>query len=295
MGLLTRKPPGLVPADPDPGIGGYITPRGPAGETGYPGSTSATRENPEPDTRLQPPIFPQELFGRRVLRRPALTIPEQQADVIPYPAEHGGLPFHGPNSKTNPQGPGMNSVRDTEVREHIIVGGDTGEGSDEGRNAAHYYGGVKAKPGQLHTYKAAGQGRHFPITDVTVPNRYFLDGSDQLSDQLQSREMPYTGHRDFRGNLGHARGSRRGAVLDGARFYQYPDTELNQGGAFGIIRTSQRHRPTVFQEPAPWSAAFYDTNTEIGTPDQPGRNDQVVQATHISPVVGRRSTRRHRG
>jgi len=279
-------------SDPHPGIGGYLTPRGDLGETGYPGSTSTTRLNPEQDTRPRTPEFPQQIYGRPAHRRRMLTIPEQQASVIPPPAHQGGIPWHGPDSKVNPQGPGQSGVRDTEVRRHTIIGGAP-EGGQDVRNTK-YYGGVKARPGETRTYRSAPQGRHFEITEVSVPNRHYKD-FDGLSDSLQARKMPYTGHDEFRGNLGHARGSRRGAVLDGARFYQQPDTELNQGGGFGAVRTAQRHRPTVFQEPAPWSARNMVTTAETGTPDSPGADSHVVDNIEVSPSTGRRSARRHRG
>lgn len=292
--------------DPHPGIGGYDTPRGPVGRTGLPGSTASTRQNPQiaADRLHNGPLRPQPPGGRSFASRRLPTITAQQANEIPAPAANGSLPFNGPDSKTNPwhQTPAINNVADTEQRPHLVISKGI-PGGQRQRNTS-YYGGAAAVPGAPHSYKPATRlGRFTDLTEVEVPSRYVYGGinggTDNLDDMLTARRMPYTGHGpgngmgDNPGYLGHARGSIRGAVLDGNRFYQRPDTQLNQGGAYGQrARGQQRHRPTIFAEPASKNARFFDTTAEAGGPDVPGANSQVAQAVHVSPQATRRGWRR---
>lgn len=291
MGLFAKR---KNVADPNPGIGGYVHARGPYGEGGYPGSTT--------DTRTNPPGAAEKLHdgdwnrGEGThLRSPARKwqnfLVQQERVNIPG-SENGGIPFHGPASAVNPD-----RVRDTEDRHLQVISKDI-PGNNNQRNAV-YQGGRKAQPGIEHTYKPAPNlGNYSDYSEVTVPNRHVYGGinggTDTIQDRLQNRRMPYTGHDGFRGDLGHARGSVRGAILDGARFYQKPDTELNQGGRFGAYgaRENVLHRPTVFQEPAPWSAQYYDTTSSVGGPDNPGQ-PAVVQNVYVSPSVERKSWRRN--
>lgn len=282
--------------DPNPGIGGYRRPRGPYGEDGYPGSTAATRENPQAaadrlhNARARPAAAPP--FGRRYATRPMPTVGAQQANTIPAPAHQGGLPYHG--GPVNPD-----RVRDTEHRPRVVLSQNI-PGGQRQRNKL-YYGGAQAVPGAEHTYRSASKGRHFPITESTMPSRYVFGGvnggTDNLDDLMTARRMPYTGHvagtaDSFRGRLGHARGSVRGAHLDGTRLFLRPVTKdtrvAKQGGGYGRrIRGTQRHRPTIFNEPANWAGRFYDTTAETGTPDRPGANSQVVSNVHVSPRASR--------
>jgi hypothetical protein len=284
--------------DPNPGIGGYDDPRGPAGQSGFPGSTSWTRENPQAaaDKLQNAPLRPVRSppWGSRVTRTPMMTITQQQAYVIPAPAENGSLPFQGPDAKINPD-----RVRDTEYRPRIITSQGI-PGGERQRNTS-YYGGLQAVPGEPHTYLSASKGDGFPVTEVTVPSRYVFNGvnggTDAMDDILEARRMPYTGHGagsglgGLPGYLNHARGSVRGAVLDGNRFFQEPAgfTEGNQGGAYGQrARGSRRHRPVLFAEPAPMNSQFYDTTVNTGTADTPGTNTQVAEQITISPSGRRR-------
>ena len=288
--------------DPNPGIGGYWPPRGPYGEGGYPGSTAATRLNPaEAAGKLHDaPARPQRYYGSRVSRPRTPTIPAQQANVIPAPAQNGSLPYQGPDAKTNPD-----RVRDTEHRPHIVISQNI-PGGQRQRNTV-YQGGIKAIPGQPHTYRSAPKGDGFPITEVTVPNRYVYGGvnggTDALDDMMTARRMPYTGHGaenhmtdPVTGVPLHARGSVRGAALNGDRLFLAPALQvsgLKQGGAYGKkSRGTQRHRPTIYAEPAPKNAQFYDTTASVGTPDRPGTARQVRPAVHFSPQAQRRGWRR---
>jgi hypothetical protein len=282
-------------ADPNPGIGGYTSPRGPDGYGGYPGSTSATRENPQaaPDLLQNAPDRPQQYYGRPVVRRRPPVIGAQQADVIPPPAVRGSLPFGGADGKVNPD-----RARDTEQRPRVVTSTGT-PGAENQRNGV-YYGGRQAVPGAMHSYRSSPRGRHFPVDNVEVPSRYVFGGvnggTDALDDTLQARRMPYTGHGGSLQAVAPSRGNKgiRGAVLDGNRFYQEPAgfSEGDQGGSYGKARTTQRHRPTIFSEPAPWSAGYYDTTANAGGPDTPGTNTQVVQSVHVSPSAERRGWRR---
>lgn len=288
--------------DPNPGIGGYTAPRGPYGEGGYSGSTAWTRQNPQAaaDRLHNAPARPSATppFGRRYTVRRAPTIGQQQANQIPYPAHQGGIPFTGPHSATNPA-----RVRDTERRPDIVLSKGSKGGGERVRND-YYRGGRRAQPGQDITVRSASKGRHFPVTDVTVPGRYTYGGvnggTDTMQGLLDSRRAPYTGQGGFRiadrhpgqvGGLGHAKGSVRGAVLDGTQFRMPAitrDTRVSkQGGAVGRRQrgTVKRHRATIFNEPAGWAGKSYVTTAETGSPDVPGRNSQVVQDVTVSPAA----------
>jgi hypothetical protein len=292
--LLNRG--AVADPDPQPGIGGYRHPRGKAGEDGYPGSTSSTRTDPPAAAgKLHDGTWGRGGFTgiprRFGVRMP--TVPAQQANVIPPPAHDGSLPYQGPDAKTNPD-----RVRDTEQRPRVVISAGI-PGGQRQRNSV-YFGAGKAVPGEVHSYRPApnpGKGTwHGEGPEVTVPSRYVFGGvnggTDNLDDSLTARRMPYTGHGGSLQDVAPFKGGRsvRGAVLDGRRFYQQPDTELNQGGAYGHYGARQNvlHRPTVFSEPAPWSAQFYDTTAETGSPDVPGASSQVVQAVHVSPAAARR-------
>jgi hypothetical protein len=302
-GLLARIFGGTSDADPDPNPGLTIPapPRGPAGQTGNPGTTSWTRENPAAATEKRPfgPDRPVGTppWGRNVPRPRYLTIGQQQANLIPAPAENGSLPFQGDNSKTNPD-----RVRDTEHRPRIIISQDT-PGDENQRNTV-YYGGRKAIPGNPHAYRSAPRP-DAPTTVSQIPSRYVFGGinggTDVLDDLLEARRMPYTGHGPgsgleyLPGYLKHARGSIRGAVLSGKRFFQVPDTGVDQGGAYGKSTRGtsvRRHRPVNFNEPAPMNSQFYDTTANVGTVDQPGTHTQVQEQIVVTPQAARRGWRR---
>ena len=71
--------------------------------------------------------------------------------------------------------------------------------------------------------------------------------------------------------------------MDGTRFYM-----ANQGqGSAGVIgdsRSTLGNRPTVFEEPAPWSSNFYDTTASTGAPGTPG-TARPVRQVYVSPNV----------
>jgi hypothetical protein len=279
FGLKKRPNP-----DPEPGIGGYGYPRGPAGETGYDGSTSAVRENPPAaDSRLH------DNYNSTQPRRRFQTIAYQQSR---FNQDNWDLPV-------NPD-----TVRSTEQRNHGAVSGGA-PGNENQRNTV-YRGGRQARPGVSRTYMASPNpgitgtagGKYTAQREVTQISRYKFGGPDGgldlYQDTLSDRRMPYTGQQGFRGNLRHARGSVRGAVNDGTRYFQSPDTGVgNQGGAYGrTIRGQQRHRPTIYREPSPMNSRFYDTTAETGTPSRKGAHTQIANSVLVSPQV---PARRNRG
>jgi hypothetical protein len=306
---------GKADPDPNPGIGGYDYPRGPEGKTGYPGSTTANRLNPDAASKLADGTWGRgEGSHRHFPRRAWIPIQQQQVNLQSNPGERqGGLPWR---ANTNNLGSDDHrGVQDTQERIHEdIISARTPFKADQ-RNQV-YYGGRKAVPGAPVTMKAAprpDQGfrtRANPadVGEVTVPSRHVFrgvnGGTDVVADLLH-RRMPYTGHAGTVHEVMEGHGGRigalspgfgnrnvRGAVLDGTRFYQVPDTELNQGGDYGRYRKSHPSRPTVFQEPAPWSAGYYDTSDSVGGPDTPGSGSQVWDSVYTSPEVARTSYRR---
>jgi hypothetical protein len=155
----------------------------------------------------------------------------------------------------------------------------------------------KARPGEQHTYRSAprpDQNRHGPlpsdsasgewasVTEVTAGSRFVFAGGGVQTWSVQ-REMPYGGRGD----------GARGAELNGTRYYGTGQGGefLNAGqGQYGAARLAgPRHRPTMFAEPAPWSANYYDTTPSVGTPGNPGPADQAPDLVYVSPQAGRAS------
>lgn len=159
----------------------------------------------------------------------------------------------------------------------------------------------KNVPGQVRTYKSAARADQAPTnragqatdgnvhpervtTDVTVPSRFVLPGAQTGWSVL--RQMPYSGP----GN------GARGAHLNGQRYYATGQgTQFWNGGQgdYGIARErGQRHRrPVAFQEPAPWTANFYDTTASV----QDGTAGQAPQNVYVSPSAGRAGNGTGRG
>jgi hypothetical protein len=244
--------------DPNPGIGGYTDgTRIDGTPPGYPGSTSANRINPSEAEKETRDGLPFE------------TIEDEQVHRQDQPGEwHGGLPFGGSLSATS-VGP---QYTDTEHRPNPNTISTGIPGGQRQRNTV-YQGGLKAQPG-------------LPSPTGGV-NRYVFGGINGGTDILRNittrRRMPYTGHGTTRGTR-----SLRGAVLDGQRFNSAPPILQAQGDGYGRSRRHQRHRPTVFAEPAPWAAQFYDTTAATGSPAQPG-TPGVITNVYVSPAPPRRT------
>lgn len=208
----------------------------------------------------------------------------------------------GPGNQTaggNPLSGAAHSVRDTETpatRRQPVIGAGTPGAQNVRNGVAQRY---KNAPGQAHTYKSAPRGDLPPVnrtgqasdgnvhpdaavTEVTVQNRFVFPGGGNQTWSVE-RQMPYTG----RGN------GARGADLNGQRYYgefQGQDQFANAGmGDYGISRSRGRKRPVSFTEPAPWTANFYDTTSDVGTTDAPGTPTQSPDLVHVSPQAGRAS------
>lgn len=206
----------------------------------------------------------------------------------------------GANPLTGAQRAGGHSSRDTTTPwpDANITIGQGSPGAQNVRNTiAQRY---KYPAGILHSYQSAPRPDQAPVNiggqatdgnvhpervrqDVTVPTRaqYPADGGNTSWSVL--REMPYGG----RGN------GARGADLNGQRRYATgQETEFwNAGqGDYGIARQRGGKRPVGFQQPAPWSAQFYDTTESVGTADSPNMAPgQQPQAVYVSPA-GRRAS-----
>ena len=260
--------------DPNPGIGGYDYPRGPYGATGYRGSTSDVRNNPSAAESL----LHDDYVPRRSRQR-WHTFAEQQAR---FNQDNWNEPF-------NPD-----RVRDTEKRNHGVI--STGIPGGQNVRNSRYRGGPQAQPGQAQRYRSAPNPGMGAPQNVTQDSRYVFGGvnggTDLYQDTLDNRRMPYTGQDGYRGNLRHARGGIRGAVNDGTRFFQGPPILVNQGGVYGeSVRGKDRHRPTLFREPAPWTGKYYDTTHGTGTLSTAGAQTQVQPMVHVSPQAGARRNR----
>lgn len=269
---------GSKPPDPNPlpGIGGYSMPAGPDGETGFPGSTSAVRTFKG--------ASPRDVKLREDKLRGTQTVTQTRQQMQDNsPAEF----FGGPMLHTRP---GMNdtaganplgkdgqpedSVRDTETpmnrRQPQISTGTPGAENVRNSAAERY----KNPPGQQHAYRSSpNPGK--PVTPVTVQNRFVFAGGG-VQTWYMERQMPYTGRGD----------GARGADLNGQRYYaEGAPAFVNAGqGNYGDARLmGPQHRPTVFAQPAPWSAQYYDTTADTGTYDAPGPSSQVVEASYVSP------------
>ena len=327
-------------ARPVPGIGGYAMGPGPAGQSGYPGSTAATRTMRGRNARLarvrsdtntgwesglgsdtvtQQASYRAETHGSKIQSprdTPTVTTPlgQLRQNMRGQRGEFYGGPMQrtGPGNNTaggTPMTPaaqaGGHCQRDTTtawIRAQQPLGGQA-PGSENVRNqVAQNY---KAKPGEVHTYKSAARADQAPVLskgqnadgntkptlatqDVSVPSRFVMPGG-QTGWSIQ-RRMPYTGRGD----------GARGAQLSGQRYYGtgQGDQFWNAGqGNYGIARVqgSGNKRPVSFTEPAPWTANFYDTTSEVGTSDAPGTPTQGGQAVYVSPSAGRasNSTGRH--
>lgn len=300
-------------------------PPGPAGQAGFPGSTSATRTfrgaSPraakiEADTDTG---FEQRLSSvpqvRQVPRTPGVRIrnprsspaistpqPELTRQLQDNsPAEfYGGQPLKtrpgANNIGINPlgrDGVRADSVRDTETpmiqRQPVIGVGTPGAQNVRNQVAQRY----KNAPGEMHTYRSAPRGDteqpgigtegaaagDTETTMVTVQNRFVFPGGGNTT-WFMERQMPYTGRGD----------GARGADLNGQRYYAEGAPQfLNAGqGSYGNARLQgPNHRPTNFQQPAPWSANYYDTTDSVGTTDQPGTSSQAPNLVYVSPSAGR--------
>lgn len=315
--------------DPLPGQGGFDMPPGPYGGSGFPGSTSSTRtfkgKNPRavkiradsnggfeqalsgtPQVRqssyrgdVQSPVEPpQSPRDTPEVATPQPLLTQRMQDNSP--AEFfGGQPLKtrpgydlaGINPLSGAAQAGGHSVRDTETEpthRWPVISTDV-PGSENVRNQiAQRY---KNRPGQQHTYRPSprpdqqGSTSSTAMTGapVTVQNRFVFAGGGVETYGME-RQAPYPAHGSSRAG--------RGATLTGERYYQAgpPSFENAGDGMYGVGRLrGPNHRPTMFQEPAPWSTNYYDTTAEVGTTDNPGTPGQTPDMVYMSPSPGRAS------
>jgi hypothetical protein len=274
--LLGAQQQSEAASDPVPGIGGYIYPPGPVGATGYPGSTSSRRINPQ---------LARKNAGRGVtgggIGAPNNPVQAQQAHRQDVAGEfHGGLPIRDSSSATyvGPQ------YQESEVRSKPRL--SQGVPGPNVRNTWFQQGNVPGAPassGPMGTSVPAG------------PNRFVwggVNGGVEINEALE-RKIPYAPK--GRGNPVPAAGKNvRAATLDGIRFTMPPPVMVPQRDGYGTARRNQGNRPTVFTEPAPWSAQFYDTTSATGGPDSPG-TAAPVPSVYVSPSVPRSNNWRRGG
>jgi hypothetical protein len=190
------RPPDTNPA---PGIGGYAAGPGPAGETGFPGSTRQTRtlrgNNPRiakvrADTNtgfeqaLGTTTVTQQHAYRGDMRGAALNGPRTTGRVVtPQTRIQQGMQhnaegefYGGPMLRTGPgnntaggtpmtpaQHAGGHSQRDTTtpwIQAQPVIGADTPGANNVRNEVAQRY---KCKPGQTHTYRSAARADQAPV------------------------------------------------------------------------------------------------------------------------------------
>lgn len=266
--------------NPLPGVGGYDMPRGPTGEGGFPGSTSAS-----------PSVHPQTPDGRRDRQ---LT-PEDAQNEWKY------LPTRRINgTPRQPYARNKKQANDTYTPSTPIIGGNA-PGSQNVRNSvAQKY---KATPGQMREYlsspnPAKNGGQTSGNTDngvviggepqpVVVNSRYVSPEGAQEG-FAADRQIPYRIHERPGGYRGAP--SVRGADLSGQRYTMAGKENVNQGGhgSFGIARKrGPLHRPVRFEMPGPWTANYRDE-----APDEGSHQPNMVRRPSGGPTKTKPKTTR---
>lgn len=287
-GLKKRTPRAGVPL---PGVGGYDYPRGPFGATGFPGSTPAS---PRTHTETRPD-------GARGLRQ--LTPGENQAEWVALPARRANGTPRQPYARTHRGEHTGAWAGETgpERRETPVIGANA-PGSQNVRNSvAQRY---KARPELTRAYQPAPNpgktgarldapsqyhpgtfvrghpdGKPVPGMDanpgpppsVTVQSR-FVSHEGAQEDYAVDRPMLFTKGGTpaayppgYQGNE-HIRGAR----MTGQRYFGAIAHQQQIGletDAYGLSRArGPRHRPVSFQQPAPWTANYYDQAPAGDTP-----------------------------
>jgi hypothetical protein len=310
-GVIAR----LLGGTPDPnrpgaGEGGYTYPRGPMGQTGYPGSAPQA-----PPTKSQVPGDGDRKLGppRRVRHRANITIsapddvigPEdgggqglqqdvtanQQAWAAQPPRAPSGQPQQPPAIIT---GTGTEADRDYTTVRHIAATAPqlgTGIPGNQNQRNSRYYGGRQAAAG-LPSSPAYNGGGPFPApvqpdldpVAEAGENRFVYQGGGVQSWEVE-RDIPLRVHARPAAYTGAP--SNRGADLSGERAFWtgLPEIQVNAGaGKYGQRKKEgPLHRPTTFRQPAPWSANFYDTSAA----EQQGTQKQAADMVYVSPAPAR--------
>lgn len=206
--LFGGKPRPEVNTNPAPGIGGYVMGPGPAGQSGYPGSTAATRTMQGRNARLakirsdtntgwesgigtemvtRQASYRAETHGSKVQNprdTPEVTTPlgqlrqnmrGQTGEFFGGPMQHTGPGNNtaGGTPMSGAQRAGGHSQRDTTtpwVHAQYPIGGDA-PGSNNVRNqiAQRFHN----APGQMHTYRSAPRADQAPV----LPGGQDVDGN----------------------------------------------------------------------------------------------------------------------
>jgi hypothetical protein len=301
------------PGRPGAGEGGYTYPRGPMGQTGYPGSTpqapqTKSQEPGDGDRKLGPPRRNRHGVNRTPNPNPDIIDPDSgggqglQQDVSANQAAWASQPPRMPSGEPlQPPamitGTGTEADRDYTVTRHIAgsapVLGRGVPGNQNQRNT-RYYGGRQAAAGLQSSaaFNGAGPGLPAPVQPHVSPvpeageNRTVLWGGGVQSWEVE-RQMPLRVH--ARPAAYHGAPSNRGADLSGERYFLsgQPEIQLNaQQGRYGQRKKEgPLHRPTTFSQPAPWSANFYDTSAA----EQQGTSKQAADMVYVSPAPARSS------
>ena len=302
VGLKDRSPRVAVPL---PGVGGYDYPRGRYGETGFPGSTPAAGYT-----------HTQGADGRR----------DRQLTVTGNQAEWAGLPPRTPSGlPANPQvrtgretapeqrmtpvigrpvTATVKNVRNTiaqryKARPELVRG--YRPSPNPGKTGAALTGRSQYHPGtQVYGDPDGGPIPAMPFNPgepptVTVQSRYVSD-EGSMEGYAMNRPLlfarggtpaPYPDSYVRSTGNHHLRGGR----LTGQRYFGAIEDQQRIGlpsDAYGIARArGPQHRPTRFEQPAPWTANFYDVpaSTAQHQPDM----------IHTSPSRGPRGRAVRRG
>jgi hypothetical protein len=297
-------------------------PPGPAGQDGFPGSTSQTRTFSPRNLSIAklPSRGAPNLRGTQTTRSayrgdtqspiaatesPRATPPVTtgQSEIVTELQTNSPAEFYGgpalkviPGNETAGGEPlgrqGGHSVIDTTTpysRAQSQIALNT-PGSQNVRNQiAERY---KAKPGMLHSYKSA------PRADqATLANGG--DGGAGLGPittmvTVQDRFVfagggTQTWSVERRMPYTGRGDGARGAALNGQRYYAagQADQFLSaRTGDYGIARRRGNKRPVSFTQPGPWTSDFYDTTDGV----QGGTNAQSPDSIYVSPVPSRPNT-----
>lgn len=291
-GLISRLFGGLQrppETDPLPGVGGYSMPPGPAGQTGFPGSTGSTRTfSPHNTAAAKLPVrggVNTGLIRAELQGTPATNKGGPTDKTVPGNQTAGGHPLSGSAAV------GGHSEIDTTTpysRAQRQISRDVPGAANVRNTRAQSY---KAVPGQVRGYRSApradqatlapsegGAGLGPTTTEVTAVSRFVFDGGGVETWDVD-RRIPYTG-----------RGSGlRGAQLDGNRYYaagQYDQFVSAESGKYGVARLAGPKRPVNFTQPAPWTGNYYDTTEQVEQNTAP----QMPSAVYVTPVPARPNT-----
>lgn len=160
-------------------------------------------------------------------------------------------------------------------------------------NPDEFYGGIVWEgPAAMLPVQSPRERRWYPrtsqnTTGTTQRNTSYFGGAQALPDgtdrYVYGGVRGYSFERPIPLTRDHLRRKAGAGGYDGSRYYAE-----NQGqgalGAIGQSRSTLNNRPTVFDEPPPWSSNFYDTTQSTGDPGVAGNYSPPSQV-YVSPNV----------